>query len=770
MLEKKIAGYSDEISVAPGERIRFMVSCEPGIDRYQADIVRLISGDRQPGGPGYRDELLPSPVSGEYPGRTQETHYGSYAIVPHGPAFAGLGDLALQATIFPTLPGLRRACLIAKIDVVAGRGFALWTDPAQGLVLELGDGAGGLRAFALGQPFVAREWYLVSATYHAASGEVRLRQQLLGSYARDTSSGEARHTSDGTAVVGCDAPLLIAAASREDARGKPIGEMIFNGRIERPVVASRALEGSEIEALRSDAVPLALRADICAAWDFARAIETDEIIDISPNRAHGQLINLPIRAVRGSTWTGDELDFGHAPDQYAAIHFLDDSLYDCEWDADFELEIPAGTPSGLYAARITAGDQEDHISFVVRPPRELSERNDWSELSERNDWSELSERNDLSDRATASLALLIPTASYMAYGNARGGIETGNELLSNSLHVVSPEERYLNRHPEYGNSMYDVHNDGTGVCYSSRLRPLINIRPTHPWLWQLSADMHLVEWLESQAIPFDVITDEDMHQDGVSLLERYACVMTGSHPEYYSTPMWDAVHAFTQRGGRLMYMGGNGFYWRVAYRDDKPGVMEMRRTEDGSRSWASEPGEYYMAFSGEYGGLWWRAGRTPQSLVGNGFIAQGFDHCSYFRRASGSRDPRAGFIFEGVDDEIIGDFGLIGGGAAGLELDWASRAYGTPPHALTVATSEQHTDAYIRVNEDIGHMLPAIGGQDDPKVHADVVFFETPRGGAVFSTGSIAWSASLFHNDHDNNVSRITRNVLDRFLDATDFA
>ena len=584
---------------------------------------------------------------------------------------------------------------------------------------------------------------MVSATYHAASGEVHLRQQLLDSYARDTSSGEARHTSDGTAVVGCDAPLLIAAASREDARGKPIGEMIFNGRIERPVVASRALERSEIEALRSDAVPLALRADICAAWDFARAIETDDIIDISPNRAHGQLINLPIRAVRCSTWTGEELNFRHAPDQYAAIHFLDDSLYDCEWDADFELEIPAGTPSGLYAARITAGDQEDHITFVVRPPR---------------------------DRATASLALLIPTASYMAYGNARGAIETGAELHSNRLTTIAPEDRYLNRHPEYGNSMYDYHNDGTGVCYSSRLRPLINIRPTHPWLWQLSADMHLVEWLESQAIPFDVITDEDMHQDGVSLLERYDCVMTCSHPEYYSTPMWDAVHAFTQRGGRLMYMGGNGFYWRVAYRDDKPGVMEMRRTEDGSRSWASEPGEYYMAFSGEYGGLWWRAGRTPQSLVGNGFIAQGFDHSSFFRRAPGSHDPRAAFIFEGVDGEIIGDFGLLGGGAAGLELDWASRAYGTPPHALTVATSEQHTDAYIRVNEDIGHLLLAIGGQDDPRVHADVVFFETPRGGAVFSTGSIGWIASLFHNNHDNNVSRITRNVLDRFLDTTAFA
>jgi N,N-dimethylformamidase len=33
----------------------------------------------------------------------------------------------------------------------------------------------------------------------------------------------------------------------------------------------------------------------------------------------------------------------------------------------------------------------------------------------------------------------------------------------------------------------------------------------------------------------------------------------------------------------------------------------------------------------------------------------------------------------------------------------------------------------------------------------------------VFSTGSIAWCGSLSHNGYDNNVSRITENVLRRF-------
>ena len=51
----------------------------------------------------------------------------------------------------------------------------------------------------------------------------------------------------------------------------------------------------------------------------------------------------------------------------------------------------------------------------------------------------------------------------------------------------------------------------------------------------------------------------------------------------------------------------------------------------------------------------------------------------------------------------------------------------------------------------------------------DLVFFETPNGGAVFSTGSIAWAGSLAHNGYDNNVSRLTENVLRRFLDSAPF-
>jgi N,N-dimethylformamidase len=63
-----------------------------------------------------------------------------------------------------------------------------------------------------------------------------------------------------------------------------------------------------------------------------------------------------------------------------------------------------------------------------------------------------------------------------------------------------------------------------------------------------------------------------------------------------------------------------------------------------------------------------------------------------------------------------------------------------------------------------------IGGTENPLVHADMTFFETPNGGAVFSTGSITWAASLPHNGFDNNVARITGNVFRRFIDPAPFA
>ena len=79
-------------------------------------------------------------------------------------------------------------------------------------------------------------------------------------------------------------------------------------------------------------------------------------------------------------------------------------------------------------------------------------------------------------------------------------------------------------------------------------------------------------------------------------------------------------------------------------------------------------------------------------------------------------------------------------------------------------------DTFIQFTNDAFVHLGAAGlalgnGSQHDLVKGDMAYFETPNGGAVFSTGSISYCGSLSHNNYDNNVSRITGNVLRRFLD-----
>ncbi|HEX6013577.1 MAG TPA: N,N-dimethylformamidase beta subunit family domain-containing protein [Geminicoccaceae bacterium] len=108
-------------------------------------------------------------------------------------------------------------------------------------------------------------------------------------------------------------------------------------------------------------------------------------------------------------------------------------------------------------------------------------------------------------------------------------------------------------------------------------------------------------------------------------------------------------------------------------------------------------------------------------------------------------------------------------GTAGLEIDSADPALGTPPHALVVARSENHSNTYELVAEEVRIPHGATDAVQNSAIHADLVFFETPGGGAVFSTGSIAYAGSLSWNRFDNNIARLSANVLRRFADPAAF-
>lgn len=744
----KITAYADRISAAPGETIKFMVNCEA--PAFKADIVKLICGDMNPDGPGYKEKVVKTGATGKYKGRRQIIHAGSFVEIEPSEAFQNLESFTLQAFIWPTTPEKGRQAIIAHWSdrLHTGACLSIAADNS-GVELTIGAGKRKVQSVTTGKPLLAHEWYFIAASFDAKSRNITLVQEPLHTHELTNDAALKRHKSKFARIPDHPDPVTIGAQFKRRDKGRTVCTHHFNGKIDSPRIVRRALDRAEMQAIKTLPINAELITDVVAAWDFSIGITGTTVTDMSPNRLHGRTAQLPVRGMTGWNWSGEEMCWRHAPEHYGAIHFHDDDIYDAGWKVDFSLTIPNNLKSGLYAARLSCGksiEEEDYVPFAVLPPR---------------------------GKATAKICFLLPSASYLAYANEQMVNDAAiGQLLGGRLVEHNQQDEYRSVHREYGGSCYDTHSDGSGVCYSSRLRPILNMRPKYrSWLggeysslWQFNADTHTIDWLEALRYDYDVITDEELHQQGVAAIEPYKVVLTGSHPEYHSKEMWDAMDAYQQRGGRLMYLGANGWYWRIAYHGELPGVMEVRRGEGGIRAWEARTGEYYHSFTGEYGGLWRRNGRAPQRIAGTGFTAQGFDLSSYYAQQPDGRKREVKWIMAGIGkNERIGDFGLIGGGAAGLELDRADRLLGTPPGAYLLASSEGHTDIYLVVCEELLINYPGLGGHESELVRADIVFYPTSNGGGVFSTSSIAWPGSLSHNNYRNNVSRMTKNVLDRF-------
>ncbi|MEM6662204.1 MAG: N,N-dimethylformamidase beta subunit family domain-containing protein [Pseudomonadota bacterium] len=694
-----ILGYSDRLSVRPGEQVAFMVHSESA-GPFTVRLTRSICADPNPAGMGIVEEPVDFDFGPGFPSRRQAFNPGSYGIVPRSPPVSG--QVTLSVTIWPTRPYAQEQVILS-----AG-GVEIFITADSRLAARIGD------AVLIGGPILERHWYDIALTWYPATGTATLTQT-----GRDiwTEATEASGVLPGT--WDASAPVLFAATLRDSH-----ADLHFNGKIQAPTI----LDGGSV----------------AAAWDFAQGTMTTQVTDTGAHGLHGQLINFPARAMKGADWVGTEMRWRDAPQQYGAIHFHDDDIYDFGWETDFIWTVPEDLPTGIYIVRLTCGEHEDAIPVFVCPPK--GQRH-----------------NDL--------AVLISTFTYTVYGN-----HERPDFNPAWLETIKNWNAYpwnAAEYPELGTSTYNHHSDGSGICHASARRPLLTIRPgyitygygTHSGLRHFQADSHLIAWLHDQGIGYDIITDQELHDEGVEVLKGYRCVTTGSHPEYHTPETLDALQQYRDGGGNFCYLGGNGFYWRVALHLQEPSMIEIRRSEGGIRAWAAEPGEYFNAFDGGYGGLWRRNGRPPQLLGGVGFSAQGQFEGSYYRRTQDSYADDLAWIFEGVDDEVIGDFGFSGYGAAGFELDRVDVRLGSPETVRILAQSEGHGGSFVLVHEEqLTHLTTVPLEPPEKLMRADMVYFEVPGGGQVFSTGSITFCGSLPWNGCENNVSRIMRNVFERFL------
>ncbi|MET0451467.1 MAG: N,N-dimethylformamidase beta subunit family domain-containing protein [Mycobacterium sp.] len=716
----RIQAYFEEWSRQPGDVVRMAVSTtHPTV---HASLERLTSG------PNRDSESFAHPVPGldvAIPGRVQPTAVGSYASLPLG---AGVPrDYAVHLWFWSTVPEWTGSQVIWMLPGDDGRLGVSISDNRVHLV-------DGDREFDLDLRVEPRTWYSLSVQVSADTDSTTAAVSLVQISGLPRSE---RHQSTEVEILGSaghGSELLLLAAGAVDESGSPLNA--YNGKIDSPSIFWRTLSAEEIGRLHDGS--LAQVADL--AWDLTREPVGDAIHETSERAPLGTAHNGAERAVTGHNWTGLVDAFTTAPDQYAAIQFHDDAMIDANWEYDLEFSLPDDIVGGVYAVRLEAEGDVDHYPLFVR-----------------------------GQESKADVLLIFPTNTYLAYANDRLAAGELNDLMGHEK-VVSEDEQYLHDHLSFGKSCYDVHTDGTPVRYSSRRRPLVNVRPQHPnWLTgtyrHFAVDLLLLEWLERSPFTYHVATDEDLHLHGSDFLSRYDVVVTGSHPEYWTNVALTALEDHLRTGGKLMYLGGNGFYWVTTHDPARPWRIEVRRDNAALRAWDAPVGERNHVHTGEPGGIWRFRGRSPNRLAGVAFATEGWSKAQGFRRTPESYTGPASVFFEGIDEDLIGDFGYILGGAAGDECDRFNPVYGSPPQTVVLASATGFGPEYVAVNEETLIPRPNQDGPNMPDiVRADMVYIPIHGGGEVFSASSIGYAGAIAWNDFDNNIAALTNNVLTAFV------
>jgi len=253
-------------------------------------------------------------------------------------------------------------------------------------------------------------------------------------------------------------------------------------------------------------------------------------------------------------------------------------------------------------------------------------------------------------------------------------------------------------------------------------------------------ELWILGWLESQGIQPDVYTDLDFHNDGLDA-GQYACLVFGTHPEYWTEQMYDNLVGYLDAGGSLVYLGGNGVFEIGAPDNDQKEMVFRLGVEGGPRELA----------------LFRTRGKPELAVLGVATERCSVDGSPFLVRAAG-HDLFAG---TGVSDgDVFGDAGFnIGfgnGKASAWEVD-TSRGPGATgiPAPGCLLNPEPVTPSVLPA----GLVVLAVGAPDGVGPGAEITFYDHPGGGFVLCAGSLTVGGSLVT---DAVLSGLVRNALTR--------
>ena len=322
-------------------------------------------------------------------------------------------------------------------------------------------------------------------------------------------------------------------------------------------------------------------------------------------------------------------------------------------------------------------------------------------------------------RPSASIAYIVPVATYHAYNSIGGG-----GFYYDPIRRLKPVTTVTLLRP----------GGGFGGQFGEPLDPY---DPRSPRQQFPHWDAKFVRWLQAKNIACDFYTDLDL-DDGVRLdPTQYCCVLSVGHHEYWSRRMRDRMAGFIAKGGHYAIFSGNTCFRPVEFTRGSPDAPDLRMTRL-AENWPGHDESDLIGLSYGYGGGWWGEWR----LLRGGWIRR--------------ERPAAGFRVEDASHWALAGTGLKNGDIFGAEDRLVGyEVDGLPPkpngfHALGTTSVLDGWD---------------VGGRGV----FGVLERESERGvqpGIVFNAGTTDWARVLMdpHAASHTIVERITSNVFKRLL------
>jgi hypothetical protein len=755
-----IHAYTDRVSVAAGETVRFHVSSSYP---YELKVCRLGPDVDDP----TRDEVLHS--FGRSPASVQSIHPGSYLIVEKSlDAAVELPALTIEVWV-RRWRTIGRQAILSQFDEPGACGFGLFVNEDGSLSFYLGDGRAfaesnvhttppnqlrmkvnpeGLKHFPDNTPssVLSNGWHHVIALFDRGHKQVWVDGREVGSW---KYSGPLRPGA---------AALRIGAAGRDG-----VTSALLDADLAMPAIYGKALTPEEIVSrFAAQAVSVPAEPNLLACWPLNEE-RGQHVADSSTHGRHATIINNGTWMIGGPAFDANVPRFqnyqpANDPRRGHGLRLASDDLYDCRWPVSHEFRLPENARSGIYCGRFRfqLGGEERlyHTVFVVRRA---------------------------ASRPKAPIAFLCSTNTWRAYSATPfsptwKGIK---QSIGNNGFENSPGDP-----PAY--CFYRPHRAGQGTYQVGSRLPWPVVGPytlMGPPEWDYShlcrQDRFTQVWLETHGYNYDILSDTDLHFDP-GILDGYDVLFVVGHSEYWSFEAMNAVSRFLDRGGNAVVLSGNTAFWRVSFSADGS-IIECRKGDaPGTQVRADRRGEMWHSHDGRRGGMarecgfpaWRLFGLEYFSLVGVGVPGVGPykvrepDHF-LFRRPNDLK-LRVGETFGGASrgrlPQPIGHEGDARVSTIAKFLVEPPPGGGTQP-AEDPAGMTLLADGYVDPKkiafawDYFQRSIPSAKAPPIP-VAAEMIYWERPGRGRVFHAGSINAGATLAI---DPKWSGLMHNVLSHF-------